>query len=80
MDGMANRSELSINVVIANRPKMLLGRSQNTATQRVRRFVDPSSWVREYFLHAVGEQREPKPILSLQRNVVSPYRPSKEES
>ena len=31
-------------------------------------------------LHAVGEQREPNPILSFKRNVESPYRPSQEES
>ena len=61
-----------LNVVKSERPKMLSGRSQQ-ATQRVRGLSDPPPWVRKCTLHAVGGKREPKPILSMVWNVVSPY-------
>ena len=48
-------------------------RSRNMAMQRAREFHDLPSWVGSCYGHAAGEQREPKPILSFERNVVSPY-------
>jgi len=71
VDGRANTSELSINVVRYERPKMLPGRSQKW--QRSGKGVLNSSLMGPVFdRHAVGGKREPKPILSLERNVVSP--------
>ena len=76
---MANVGELSINVVRYNRPKMLTGRSQNgnAAGAEARK---SSAMGKALYGHAAGEQREPKPILSFERNVVSPYRSPHGES
>src|SRR5712692_4791637 len=58
-----------LSVVKSNKPKMLPGLGQK-ATRQVQRFHCPLAWA----LNAVGAQREPKPIRSLQRNTVSPSR------
>jgi hypothetical protein len=76
---MANVSELSINVVINNRPKMLTGRSQNGNAVGAGAQSSPVMG-KVLYGHAAGGQREPKPILSFERNVVSPYRPPPGES
>jgi hypothetical protein len=70
---MANTCELSINVVTFKRPKMLTGRSQNGNAAGTGAYVSPVIG-NVLYGHAAGEQREPKPILSFERNVVSPYR------
>jgi hypothetical protein len=72
---MANICELSINVVNSNRPKMLTGRSQNGNAAGTEA-LSSSVMGKVLYGHAAGGQREPKPILSFERNVVSPYRPS----
>ena len=69
MDGMVNTRELSINVVMSDKPKMLLGLSQK-ALERVQSLDNTLSWT----ANAPGEQRAPNPFLSTLRNVVSPYR------
>ena len=66
---MVNPCELSLNVVRLDKPKMLSGLSQK-AMQRVQRLNNPLGWAE----NAAGEEREPKPIRSVQRNTVSPYR------
>jgi hypothetical protein len=69
MDGMVNTCELSINVVMSNKPKMLRGLSQK-ALERVQGLDNILSWTR----NATGGERAPHPSLSTVRNVVSPYR------
>jgi len=69
MDGMVNIRELSINVVMSNKPKMLTGLSQK-ALERVQGLDNTLSWTR----NAPGGERAPTPSLSTLRNVVSPYR------
>ena len=69
MDGMVNRCELSINVAMSNKPKMLTGLSQK-APERVPGLDNTLSWTP----NAPGGERAPHPFLSTLRNVVSPYR------
>jgi hypothetical protein len=66
---MVNTRELSINVVMSNKPKMLRGLSQK-ALERVQGLDNILSWTR----HAPGGERAPNPSLSILWNVVSPYR------
>jgi hypothetical protein len=68
MDGMVNTCELSINVVMSDKPKMLLGLSQK-ALERVQSLDNTLSWTP----NAPGGQRAPNPSVSTLRNVVSPY-------
>ena len=68
MDGMVNTCELSINVVMSDKPKMLLGLSQK-ALERVQSLDNTLSWT----ANAPGGQRAPNPSVSTLRNVVSPY-------
>ena len=68
MDGMVNTCELSINVVMSDKPKMLLGLSQK-ALERVQSLDNTLSWTS----NAPGGQRAPHPFVSTLRNVVSPY-------
>jgi hypothetical protein len=68
MDGMVNTCELSINVVMSDKPKMLLGLSQK-ALERVQSLDNTLSWT----ANAPGGQRAPHPSVSTLRNVVSPY-------
>ena len=68
MDGMVNTCELSINVVMSDKPKMLLGLRQK-ALERVQGVDNILSWTP----NATGGQRAPNPSLSPLRNVVSPY-------
>lgn len=59
----------SLRVVRSDKPKTLTGLSQNgTATG----LEAPGS--SRMGMNVVGAQREPNPIVSLVRNVVSPYR------
>jgi hypothetical protein len=60
--------ELSINVVMSDKPKMLLGLSQK-ALERVQSLDKTLSWT----ANAPGGQRAPHPSVSTVRNVVSPY-------
>jgi hypothetical protein len=69
MDGMVNTRELSINVVMSNKPKMLIGLSQK-ALERVQGLDNTLSWT----ANAPGGERAPNPSLSTLWNVVSPYR------
>ena len=69
MDGMVNTCELSINVVMSTKPKMLTGLSQK-APERVPGLDNTLSWTP----NAPGGERAPHPFLSTLRNVVSPYR------
>ena len=71
MEGMVNRCELSLNVVMSTKPKMLLGLSQK-ALERVQSLDNTLSWTP----NAPGGQRAPNPFGSTLRNVVSPYCPS----
>jgi hypothetical protein len=68
MDGRVNPCELSINVVMSTKPKMLLGLRQK-ALERVQSLDNTLSWTR----NAPGGQRAPHPSVSTLRNVVSPY-------
>src|SRR5215475_6626534 len=68
MDGMVNTRELSINVVMSTKPKMLRGLSQK-ALERVQSLDNTLSWT----ANAPGGQRAPNPSVSTLRNVVSPY-------
>ena len=68
MDGIVNRCELSINVVMSTKPKMLPGLRQK-ALERVQGLDNTLSWTR----NAPGGERAPHPSLSTLRNVVSPY-------
>ena len=68
MDGMVNTCELSLNVVMSDKPKMLLGLSQK-ALERVQSLDNTLSWTP----NAPGGQRAPNPSVSTLRNVVSPY-------
>src|SRR5215468_4043507 len=70
MDGMVNRRELLVNVVIQDKPKVLTGLSQKRALERAQGFIPTLSWTP----NATGGQRAPHPFLSPLRNVVSPYR------
>src|SRR5215510_1204113 len=69
MDGMVNTGELSLNVVMSTKPKMLIGLSQQ-ALERVQGLENILSWTP----NAPGGERAPNPSLSTLRNVVSPYR------
>ena len=69
LDDMPNISELLQASLRPNKPKTLSGLSQK-ATQRVQGLDNPLVWAQ----NAAGEEREPKPIRSFQRNTVSPYR------
>ena len=69
MDGMVNTGELSINVVMSDKPKMLTGLRQK-APERVQSLDNTMSWT----ANAPGGQRAPHPSLSILRNVVSLYR------
>src|SRR5215813_6851661 len=68
MNGMVNTCELSINVVMSTKPKMLRGLSQK-ALERVQSLDNTLSWTP----NAPGGQRAPNPSVSTLRNVVSPY-------
>jgi hypothetical protein len=68
MDGMVNTCELSINVVMSDKPKMLTGLRQK-ALERVQSLDNTLSWT----ANAPGGQRAPHLSLSTLRNVVSPY-------
>ncbi len=59
MDGMVNTCELSINVVMSNKPKMLTGLSQK-ALERVQGLDNILSWTP----NAPGGQRAPNPFVS----------------
>ena len=74
MDGMVNTCERSINVVMSDKPKMLLGLSQK-ALERVQSLDNTLSWTP----NAPGGQRAPNPSVSTLRNVVSPYRSFRKE-
>ena len=74
MDGMVNTCELSINVVMSDKPKMLLGLRQK-ALERVQGLDNTLSWTG----NAPGGQRAPHPSRSTLRNVVSPYRSFQQE-
>ena len=67
MDGRVNTGELSINVVMSDKPKMLLGLSQK-ALERVQSLDKTLSWT----FNAPGGQRAPHQSVSTVRNVVSP--------
>ena len=69
MNGMVNTCELSINVVMSTKPKMLRGLSQK-ALERVQSLDNTLSWTP----NAPGGQRAPNPSVSTLRNVVSSYR------
>src|SRR4030095_1963615 len=71
MEGKVNRGELSINVVMSTKPKMLTGLSQK-ALERVQGLENTLSWTP----NAPGGERAPHPFGSTLRNVVSPYCPS----
>src|ERR671935_1259494 len=68
MDGMVNTCELSLNVVMSTKPKLLIGLRQK-ALERVQSLDHTLSWTS----HAPGGQRAPHPCVSTLRNVVSPY-------
>src|SRR5205823_10637069 len=68
MEGMVNRCELSIHVVMSTKPKMLPGLSQK-ALERVQGRDNTLSWT----TNAPGGQRAPHPCVSTLRNVASPY-------
>src|SRR5215475_15904317 len=74
MDGMVNTCELSLNVVMSHKPKMLLGMSQK-GLERVQSLDNTLSWTP----NAPGGQRAPHPSVSILRNVVSPYRSCRKE-
>jgi hypothetical protein len=69
MEGMVNTCELSLNVVMSTKPKMLTGLSQK-ALEWVQGLDNTLSWTR----NAPGGERAPNPFGSTLRNVVSPYR------
>jgi hypothetical protein len=69
MEGMVNTCELSINVVMSTKPKMLRGLRQK-ALEWVQGLDNTLSWTR----NAPGGERAPHPFGSTLRNVVSPYR------
>ncbi len=68
MDGRVNTCELSIHVVMSDKPKMLRGLSQK-ALERVQSLDNTLSWTS----NTPGGQRAPNPFESILRNVVSPY-------
>src|SRR4029453_5733714 len=68
MNGMVNTCELSINVVMSTKPKVVRGLSQK-ALERVQSLDNTLSWTP----NAPGGQRAPNPSVSTLRNVVSPY-------
>ena len=68
MHGMVNTCELSLNVVMSTKPKLLIGLRQK-ALERVQSLDHTLSWTS----HAPGGQRAPHPCVSTLRNVVSPY-------
>ena len=65
---MVNTCELSLNVVMSDKPKMLIGLRQK-ALERVQSLDNTLSWT----FNAPGGQRAPHPFVSILRNVVSPY-------
>jgi hypothetical protein len=67
VDGMANPSELLINVVRSNKPKALTGLNQKVRGQVQR---DPPSPV--VVVRATGGEAEPKPSVIHPWNVVNP--------
>src|SRR5215510_2385915 len=71
MEGMVSICELSINVVMSTKPKMLRGLRQK-ALERVQGLDNILSWTP----NAPGGERAPNPSGSTLRNVVSPYCPS----
>ena len=64
---MVSIGELSLNVVKTNKPKTLTGLGQK-ATGWAKEFESLLSWT----TNTLGGKREPAPILSFTRNVVSP--------
>src|ERR671939_149963 len=69
MEGRVNTCELSLNVVMSTKPKMLPGLSQK-ALEWVQGLDNTLSWTP----NAPGGERAPHPFGSTLRNVVSPYR------
>src|SRR5262252_8685028 len=69
MEGMVNTCELSLNVAMSTKPKMLTGLRQK-ALEWVQGLDNTLSWTR----NAPGGERAPNPFGSTLRNVVSPYR------
>jgi hypothetical protein len=67
VDGMANLSELPINVVRSNKPKALIGLNQKVRGQVQRDLPSPVVVIR-----ATGGEAEPKPSVIHPWNVVSP--------
>jgi hypothetical protein len=74
MHGMVNTCELSINVVMSTKPKMLVGLRQK-ALERVQGLDNILSWTP----NAPGGERAPHPCASTLWNVVSPYRSFRKE-
>lgn len=68
LGGMTNESELLINIVILNEPKVLTGSGQN-GTWRGCSLV---SWDNTD-KHATGGEAGSNPLVLLKRNRVSPY-------
>jgi hypothetical protein len=72
---MASERELSINVVTKQQAKgcwLFSGLSQNGNAAGMGAVVSPIMGKSRSHGNAAGEQREPKPILSVERNMVSP--------
>src|SRR5215471_21544411 len=69
MEGMVNTWELSRNVVMSTKPKMLTGLRQK-ALEWVQGLEHTLSWTP----NAPGGERAPHPFGATLRNVVSPYR------
>jgi hypothetical protein len=74
MHGMVSICELSLNVVMSTKPKMLSGLSQK-APERVQGLENTLSWTP----NAPGGERAPNPCVSTLWNVVSPYRSFRQE-
>src|SRR5262249_17282205 len=74
MHGMVSLGELSLNVVMSTKPKMLSGLSQK-ALERVQGLENTLSWTP----NAPGGERAPNPCVSTLWNVVSPYRSFQKE-
>ena len=68
LGGMTNKSELLINIVILNEPKMLTGSGQNGT----RRGCSLVSWDNTD-KHAADGEAGSNPLVLLKRNRVSPY-------
>ena len=67
VDGMANLSELPINVVRSNKPKALIGLNQKVRGQVQRDLPSPVVVIR-----ATGGEAEPKPSVIHPWNVLNP--------